>query len=178
MSLLAARHGPTRWWRFAPIDERRCVVEVRGVLAANVRYHYARRLAPLLLVVGWSGMACRETEPTVECQPSPGAAVWVERRFPPMVPLADTAFASLSLSIGSRSRLGCVKPSARATRFVNRRARLPVRPPSELLHLERAFHRLPASTRHAESDAISQYERSSTVGLTMQLTDAPDVDDE
>ena len=103
MSLLAARHGPTRWWRFAPIDERRCVVEVRGVLAANVRYHYARRLAPLLLVVGWSGMACRETEPTVECQPSPGAEVWVERRFPPMVPLADTAFASLSLSIARDS---------------------------------------------------------------------------
>ena len=48
-------------------------------------------------------MACRETEPAVACQPSPGVEVWVERRFPPTVDLADTAFASLSLSIARDS---------------------------------------------------------------------------
>src|SRR5262245_31493802 len=100
MSPLAAQRGPTRWWRFAPIDERRRGVEVRGVLAVNVRrLTFARRMAPLLLVVGWSGLACRETGPAVTCQPSAGVEVWVERRFPPTVDLADTAFASLSLSI-------------------------------------------------------------------------------
>ena len=66
---------------------------------ATVRHQLSRRVTPLLLVVGWSGMACRETGPAVACEPSPGVEVWVERRFPPTVQLADTAFASLSLSI-------------------------------------------------------------------------------
>ena len=111
MSPLAAQRGPTRWWRFAPIDERRRGVEVRGVLdhlgsdcspRATWR-HCARRAGPLLLVVGWSGMACREAGPAGACQPSAGVEVWVERRFPSTVELADTAFASLSLSIARDS---------------------------------------------------------------------------
>jgi hypothetical protein len=56
-----------------------------------------------MLVAGWGGMACRETSLAAACLPSPGVEVWVERRFPPTVELADTAFASLSLSIARDS---------------------------------------------------------------------------
>jgi len=54
---------------------------------------------PAILVVASTGVACRETGVGAACPPSPGVEVWVERRFPATVELADTAFASLSLTI-------------------------------------------------------------------------------
>ena len=58
-----------------------------------------RPLLPVILVVASTGMGCREPGGGAACPPSPGVEVWVERRFPPTVELADTAFASLSLTI-------------------------------------------------------------------------------
>ena len=65
----------------------------------NPRRHRARRMAPLMLLVVFSGVGCRETGFGTACPVSSGGEVWIERRFPPTVELADTAFASLSLSI-------------------------------------------------------------------------------
>ena len=67
----------------------------------GVRTIAPRRGAPfgLALVAAVAGLACREPSQTDSCLPDRGTEVWVERRFPPTVQLADTAFASLSLSI-------------------------------------------------------------------------------
>ena len=43
--------------------------------------------------------ACKQAQRAADCVPEHGVEVWVERRFPPTVELADTAFASLSVSI-------------------------------------------------------------------------------
>ena len=52
-----------------------------------------------MLVVASSGVACGDAGVGDACPPSYRVEVWVERRFPPTVPLADTAFASISLTI-------------------------------------------------------------------------------
>jgi len=67
------------------------------------RRNRARFIAPLLVLVVFSGVGCRETGFAAACAPPLGSEVWVERRFPPTVELADTAFASLSLSIARDS---------------------------------------------------------------------------
>ena len=73
-----------------------------GSLLTRVRDR-GRRLAPLVLAVAWSGVACREPDFDAACPPSHDVEVWVERRFPSIVELADTAFASMSLTIARDS---------------------------------------------------------------------------
>ena len=47
--------------------------------------------------------ACRQAFRDAPCLPDRGVEVWVERRFPPTVEVADTAFASLSIAIARDS---------------------------------------------------------------------------
>lgn len=55
------------------------------------------------VATAFGAVACRESTLGTTCLPEGGVEVWVERRFPPTVQLADTAFASLSLSIARDS---------------------------------------------------------------------------
>ncbi|HEX6051294.1 MAG TPA: hypothetical protein VFZ21_18565 [Gemmatimonadaceae bacterium] len=48
-------------------------------------------------------MACRPPLRDSGCVPERGVEVWVERRFPPTVQLADTAFGSLSIAVSRDS---------------------------------------------------------------------------
>jgi hypothetical protein len=48
-------------------------------------------------------MACRQPMRDAACVPERGVELWVERRFPPTVEVADTAFASLSIAIARDS---------------------------------------------------------------------------
>lgn len=62
--------------------------------------HVSSRLTAAF-VVGITVVAttCRQPERSQECLTDRGVEVWVERRFPPTVQVADTAFASLSLTV-------------------------------------------------------------------------------
>lgn len=68
-----------------------------GVLAAAAQVRSSiTALFAFATAVGT--VACREVAPGA-CLPERGVEVWVERRFPPTVQLADTVFASLSIAI-------------------------------------------------------------------------------
>jgi hypothetical protein len=67
--------------------------------------HVSSRLTTTLVVTTSIVTACRQQQPerTADCLPERGVEVWVERRFPPTVQVADTAFASLSITIARDS---------------------------------------------------------------------------
>ena len=56
-----------------------------------------------MIAIAVAATACQEAQRRADCLPDRGVEAWVERRFPPTVELADTAFASLSLSIARDS---------------------------------------------------------------------------
>jgi hypothetical protein len=59
--------------------------------------------ASFVIAIAVAPTACRQEQRPTECLPERGVEAWVERRFPSTVELADTAFASLSLSIARDS---------------------------------------------------------------------------
>ena len=60
-------------------------------------------MASFVITIAVVATACQQAQRPGECLPERGVEAWVERRFPPTVELADTAFASLSLSIARDS---------------------------------------------------------------------------